>query len=163
MIWRKIKPETAVRLIRFYPPFLAAGVKVSDIDKDFTTIDVEMKLTFYNVNYVGTHFGGSLYAMCDPFYMFILLYHLKKDHVVWDKAASIDFIKPGVGKVRAHFHISLEQIENFKQQALKEFKLLPVFETKVIDERGETVAIVKKTLYIRRKDAKERFKKPQTS
>lgn len=55
---------------------------------------------------MGTHFGGSLYAMCDPFYMWILMENLGKDFIVWDKAATIRFKKPGTGTVNAEFEIS---------------------------------------------------------
>lgn len=54
-------------LFSIYPPFLGAGIRVK-ISKDVKTVDVVMKLTFWNRNYVKTHFGGSLYAMCDPFF-----------------------------------------------------------------------------------------------
>ena len=74
-------------------------------------IDVEMKLRFWNKNYVGTHFGGSLYAMTDPFFMLMLLDNLGPEYLVWDKAATICFKKPGRGKVRAEFRLSDEQVD----------------------------------------------------
>jgi uncharacterized protein DUF4442 len=60
------------RGINFYPPYLGAGVRVACIADDFRHIEVEMPLRFYNRNYFGTHFGGSLYSMCDPFYVLML-------------------------------------------------------------------------------------------
>ncbi len=161
MIWQKMSPRVALKLMRFYPPYLGAGVKVADINEDFTEITVEMNLTPLNVNYVGTHFGGSLYSMCDPFFMFILLHHLKQDHIVWDKAAKIDFVRPGKGKVKAVFKIEPEEIEFIKRRALQEFKQQPVFKCEVVDEKNEVIARLEKTLYIRRKDAKKRFESPQ--
>jgi hypothetical protein len=89
------------RLINFYAPLLGAGIRSKKIDKN--TIRVEMKLTALNRNIVGTHFGGSLYAMCDPWFMLILMRNLGPDYVVWDKAASIQFLMPGRGKVSATF------------------------------------------------------------
>src|SRR5690242_3493320 len=62
-----------LRRLNLYPPFLGAGIHVRRISEDFRTIDVEMPLRFWNRNYVGTHFGGSLYAMCDPFFMVMLI------------------------------------------------------------------------------------------
>lgn len=112
-----------------------------------------------NTNYVGTHFGGSLYSMCDPFFMFILLHHLGEDHIVWDQSAKIEFINPGKTKVFATFKIEQYQIDELKNQALSNFSVKPVFHTEVVDESGEVIAKVEKQLYIRRKDAKTRFKK----
>ena len=59
--------------MNFWPPFLGAGIKVKKISDTFNDITVEMKLTKLNRNYVGTQFGGSIYAMTDPFYMMILM------------------------------------------------------------------------------------------
>ena len=137
--------------INFYPPLLGAGIRVLHRQSDDYTIKVQMKLTRLNFNAVGTHFGGSLYAMCDPFFMLILLEHMGRDYIVWDKAASIQFVKPGRGTVTATFHISPEQIAELQAQADREGKIEPVFNVEVIDEQGEIVAKVEKRLYIRRK------------
>jgi acyl-coenzyme A thioesterase PaaI-like protein len=137
--------------INFYPPLLGAGIRVLHKQSDDYTIKVQLKLTRLNFNAVGTHFGGSLYAMCDPFFMLILLEHLGRDYIVWDKAASIQFLKPGRGTVIATFHISPEQIAEMRAQADREGKIEPLFNVDVIDEQGEVVAKVEKRLYIRQK------------
>jgi acyl-coenzyme A thioesterase PaaI-like protein len=139
------------RWINFYPPLLGAGIRVLHNQSDDYTIKVQLKLTRFNVNVVGSHFGGSLYAMCDPFYMLILLEHMGRDYIVWDKAASIQFLKPGRGTVTATFHIPPEQIAELRAQADREGKIEPLFNVDVIDAQGEVVAKVKKRLYIRRK------------
>ena len=89
--------------------------------------------------------------MCDPFFMLILLEHMGRDYIVWDMAASIQFLKPGRGTVTATFHISPEQIAELRAQADREGKIEPLFNVDVIDEQGEVVAKVEKRLYIRRK------------
>ena len=141
------------RLLSLYPPYLGAGVRVKKLSPDCTTVDVEMALTRWNRNYVGTQFGGSLYAMCDPFFMLILIQNLGPDYIVWDKAASIRFVKPGRGTVRAHFHIARERIEEIRAQADAQPKVEPVFEVSITTPEGETVAVVEKRLHVRRKDA----------
>jgi len=87
-----------LRLMNLWPPFLGAGVRVSP---DLTSIKVEMRLRFWNQNYVGTHFGGSLFSMTDPFLGLMLFENLGANYVVLDKAASIRFTKPGKGRVRS--------------------------------------------------------------
>lgn len=136
----------------FWPPYVGAGIRVKNVASDFTSIDVEMKLRWWNKNYVGTHFGGSLYAMTDPFYMLILIENLGRDYIVWDKASNINFKKPGKGTVRAHFSLTREQIEKFKAEADALPKIEPVIRVNVTDLDGHVVAEVDKTLYIRRKD-----------
>ena len=66
------------KLLNLYPPYLGAGIRVTGYDNSHTWFDVEMELTPWNRNYVGVHFGGSLYSMCDPFFMMILMHNLGK-------------------------------------------------------------------------------------
>jgi hypothetical protein len=139
------------RFVRFYPPFLGAGVRVKEISTDILTIEVHMPLTFWNKNYVGTHFGGSLYTMCDPFFMLILINNLGPDYIVWDKAATIRFRKPGTGTVKAVFHVPPERIAEIRAQADAQAKIEPTFQTVVTDTAGNIIAEVDKLLYVRKK------------
>jgi hypothetical protein len=135
----------------FWPPYFFAGIRVKSVCDDFLKIKIEMKQRPYNTNYVGSHFGGSLYSMCDPWYMFILLEHLGKDYIVWDKKASIDFKYPGKGTVFAEFTLSKEDIAHAKKMADENHKFEPEYQLKIFDKNQEVVAIVNKTLYIKRK------------
>lgn len=137
-----------IRLLNLYPPYLGAGIRVK-VAPDLRTFDVRMKLRWWNRNYVGTHFGGSLYTMCDPFYMLILLDALGRGYVVWDKAATIRFRKPGRGTVRAAFHIPEDKIREIREAADRGEKVEPVFIAEIRDEQGEVVAEVEKLLYVR--------------
>lgn len=136
-------------LVNFYPPMLGAGIRSRTIDD--RTIEVEMKLTPFNRNVMGVHFGGSLYAMCDPWFMLILMRALGDNYIVWDKAASIQFKKPGRGRVKARFQISPEQVEQIRADADAQGKIEPVFHVDVVDDSGEIIASVEKLLYVRRK------------
>ena len=140
-----------LKLMSFYPPFLGAGIRVVRISRDRRTFEVRMKLTFCNRNYVGTHFGGSLYAMCDPFFMLILIPALGPGYVVWDKAATIRFRRPGRGTVHATFHIPQERIEEIRRAADAGEKVEPVFKAEVVGEDGQVVVEVDKILYVRRR------------
>ena len=147
-----LRRKSLLRLFNCWPPFLGTGIKIKEVAPDLRSIQVEMKLRFWNANYVGTHFGGSLYAMTDPFFMMILLENLGKDYIVWDKAAKIRFKKPGKGIVSAHFQLSEAQIESIRKQADENEKVEPTFQVLVKDEQNEVVAEVEKLLYIKRKD-----------
>lgn len=140
-----------IRLLNLYPPYLGAGVRVRP-SADLRTFEVRMKIWFWNQNYVGTAFGGSLYAMCDPFFMLILIEALGRNYVVWDKAATIRFRRPGRGTMKATFHIPQERIDEIRAEADAGRKVEPVFMVEVFNEQGELVADVEKLLYVRRKD-----------
>lgn len=155
---RDMKAKLFKRLINMWPPYLGAGIRIKHISDDYKRFDVEMKMRFYNKNYVGTHFGGSLYAMTDPFYMMILIKNLGKDYIIWDKGAKIDFKKPGKGKLSATFNLNAKQIADIKKQADTNYKTEPTFKVQIKDESGDVVAEVDKVVYVRRKDRKKRPK-----
>lgn len=149
-------PTKMRRLLNWYGPYLGAGIRVDHIAHDWQSVTVSMKQYWYNSNAVGTHFGGSLYAMVDPHYMLMLMRILGPEYVVWDKAAAIDFIQPGRGKVSSTMNISNQEIVRIKQATADGDKDLPVYQLTITDEDGETVAIVDKTVYIRKKQSAQR-------
>jgi hypothetical protein len=139
------------RWINLWPPFLGAGIRIRYIASDMKAVDVEMKLRWWNANYVGTQFGGSLFAMTDPFYMLMLMANLGRDYIVWDKVASIRYRKPGKGTVRAEFRLSDSQIEDIREKLKTLAKYEPVFAVEVKDEAGVVIAEVEKVLHVRKK------------
>ena len=137
------------RLLGFYPPYLGAGVRVREVAPDLTAIAVEMPLRLWNRNYVGTHFGGSLYSLADPWFMLMLTEHLGDGYVVWDKAASIRFVKPGRGTVRARFELPAERVAEIRAEADRAGRAEPTFQVAITDAQGETVAVVEKRVSVR--------------
>jgi len=139
------------RLLSTFAPYLGAGIRVTNIAEDFSSARVEMGQHWYNTNYVGTHFGGSLYSMVDPMYMLLLMRRLGNDYIVWDKSASIDFIRPGKGRVMARFELTDERVDQIRAATEGGDKILPEWDVDIVDEAGELVARVHKVLYVRRK------------
>ncbi len=146
------KSSHALRLwINFWPPFLGAGIRVIRIAPDMKSVDVEMKLRWWNANYVGTQFGGSLFAMTDAFYMLMLMANLGSDYIVWDKASTIRYRKPGRGRVHAEFRLSDGQIDDIREHLKTVPKYEPTFSVEIKDEAGTVIAEVEKLLYVRKK------------
>jgi acyl-coenzyme A thioesterase PaaI-like protein len=137
--------------LNLYLPLLGAGIRVDRITDDALEVDVSMPLRWYNRNVVGTHFGGSLYAMTDPFFMMILMQNLGPDYIVWDQAANIEFVAPGRTTVHARFRLPREEIDRVRAEADAGAHLRPVYPVEVLDTAGKLVARVTKTLYVRRK------------
>jgi acyl-coenzyme A thioesterase PaaI-like protein len=138
-------------MLSLYPPYLGAGIRVQALSADFRHAKVRMGLGWYNRNYVGTQFGGSLYSMVDPFYMLLLMENLGRNYIVWDKAASIDFVSPGKGPVYAEFSIDEALLDEIRRQTEGGEKYLPLLKVQIHDGSGTLVARVEKTLYVRRK------------
>lgn len=148
----KLRQRFLEKAIRFYGPYLGSAVKPTVISEDYRHIKVEMALTFYNKNYMGTQFGGSLYAMVDPWYMLMLIKNLGDDYIVWDKAATINFRKPGRGKVFAEFTLTQEVIDEVKRTVSERTKMDQHFHVEIKDESGKLIAEVDKVVYVRKKD-----------
>lgn len=138
-------------LMNLWPPFLLTGIHVTNVSKDFRKVTVELRMRPWNKNSVGVHFGGSLYAMTDPFYMLTLSACLGKEYFVWDKSADIDYIKPGRGTVKAHFEITEQLLDDIIVNTASGEKYLPELVIYVTDENDELVAKLNRTLYIRKK------------
>jgi len=138
--------------MNIWPPFLGAGIRVTHIAEDYSEVRVRMRLHWYNRNYVKTHFGGSLFAMVDPFYMLMYINRIGKEYVVWDKAASIDFLRPGRGTVRARFVLGDEMIENARELASAGSAAVIDHAVDILDDDQRVVARSLRKVYVRLKD-----------
>ncbi|QDQ25820.1 DUF4442 domain-containing protein [Chitinimonas arctica] len=149
-----MKASTFKRLINLWPPFLLTGIHANHVSADYREVDCTLTMHWYNRNAVGTHFGGSLFAMTDAWYMLMLMEVLGKDYYVWDQAAAIEFIAPSRGVITARFRLDDNIIADIRAKTEGGEKYLPKFTVELLNEKGERVAQVIKTLYIRRKPAK---------
>jgi len=144
------KQRLMLRLVNIWPPLAAAGIHVR-WGADMKSVDVQMRSRPWNRNFVGTHYGGSLYSMTDPFYMLMLIQNLGSNYVVWDKAANIRFRKPGTGTVTAHFQLTDVQLDEIRQILEAQPRYEPTFLVEVKNAAGEVVAEVEKILHVRKK------------
>ena len=143
-----------IKKVNIYPPYLGMGIRMRSHNEDFTRFEVELRPRWYNRNLFGTHFGGSLYAMADPFFVFIVTMNLGKGYVVWDKSAAIDFLRPAKGKITGIFEIPAEKLNEMQAEVDALGKNTYHFEADLVDESGEAVAQVTKEIYVRSKNAR---------
>jgi Domain of unknown function (DUF4442) len=151
----KISPQTLQRSLNwFFCPWIGAGIRLESISSDFRRARVVLPLRFYNRNFVGTHYGGSLYSMVDPMYMLMLLNILGPDFIVWDLAAKIQYKQPGKTDVYADFVVDDDLLNSLYALRPDEKKVfdLPV-DVKSIDT-DEVIASAIKTTYVKRKASK---------
>jgi acyl-coenzyme A thioesterase PaaI-like protein len=149
--FQDLPPHRLRRLVNIWPPFLFTGIRVQQLDDGWREARVALRLRPWNRNYVGTQFGGSLFAMTDPFWMLLMMNRLGPDYIVWDRSAEIDFVAPGRGDVFAHFVLDDARVATFRAAADAQAKHLEWFEVDVIASDGSVVARVRKQLYVRRK------------
>jgi len=137
--------------MNLWSPFRGAGIRVRRIAPDYREVEVELALKWHNRNYIGTHFGGSLYAMTDPFYMLMLIHILGPGYVVSHQAGAIEYLIPVKGRVRARFSVDEATIADIKAHTAGGQKYLPQMPVEVKNDAGEVVARVLHTLYVRKR------------
>ncbi|MGG1572412.1 DUF4442 domain-containing protein [Fictibacillus sp. NRS-1165] len=151
-----MKESWKTRVVRFgfnlFPAFRGTGARVLHIAEDYSEIRIKLPLNWRTRNYVGTIFGGSMYGAVDPVYMFMFLKMLGNDYIVWDKAASIRFKKPGKNTLYASFKITGEELDEVKRTLEEKRSIDRVYNVELVDENGTVHAAVEKTIYMRKKD-----------
>ncbi|MBN6114101.1 MULTISPECIES: DUF4442 domain-containing protein [Xanthomonas] len=140
--------------LNLWPPFLFAGIHLVELSPDYRYARVELRMRPWNRNYVGTHFGGSLFAMTDPFWMLLAMQNLGSAYYVWDKAGSIEFVRPGRGTVSAQFRLDDALLNELRTATAGGDKYLRWFDNEILDAQGEVVARTRKQLYVKRKPAR---------
>jgi acyl-coenzyme A thioesterase PaaI-like protein len=98
----------------FFPAYRGTGARITFIAGDWSEIRVKLPLTWRTRNYVGTIFGGSMYGAIDPVFMMMLMKILGREYVVWDKAATIRFRRPGRETLFATFRVGAEDVEEIR-------------------------------------------------
>lgn len=134
-----------------HPTYRSTGAWMTYIADDFREIRIKLPLSWRTRNYVGTIFGGSMYAAVDPLYMIMLIKNLGPGYLVWDKAATVRFKKPGRGTLYAQFVLSGEELSTIRSESQRLESLDRVYEIQLTDAEGMVCAVVEKTIYIRRK------------
>ncbi len=138
------------RGMNLWPPFLLTGIHLLEVSPDFRRVVVRLRRSRLTSNYVGTLFGGSLFAMTDPFWMIMMIRNLGPGYVVWDKAGEIEFVSPGRSSVTAEFVLDPQVVDEVRAAADAGETVLRWFPVDVVAPDGTVVARVRKQLYVRR-------------
>ena len=147
---KKISPKMVLKLISYWPPYLFSGIKVLSVSDDLLEVVVRLKSSFWNKNYYGTHYGGSLYSMTDPFFVFMLSHQLGKGYILWDQAAEIKFKKAIKDQVTITFRLNEQDVQKVKEMTAEGRPYRPVYSANIIGPNHELIAEVSKTLYVKK-------------
>jgi hypothetical protein len=134
-----------------FPAYCATGARITYVAGDFREVRIRLPLSWQTRNYVGTIFGGSMYAAVDPVYMLMLIKNLGKDYIVWDKSACINFRKPGQTNLFARFLIDENELETIKKELAHARHVDRTYHVDLTDDQGTVHATVEKVVYIRKK------------
>ena len=147
----RITPRRLAIGMSLWAPNLFSGIRVKKFSADWTRATVELHVNVITRNYVKTAFGGSMSAMTDPYFFMLVMHQLGRDYVVWDTRGEIEFVKPGRGVLTARFEVSPAQVDALRERARGGAKVLEWFETEITDADGDTVARVRREVYVREK------------
>ncbi|MGZ5280236.1 MAG: DUF4442 domain-containing protein, partial [Pseudobdellovibrionaceae bacterium] len=140
MIYQKIPKRILFNFWRFWPPFLGAGISVHILSDDMMHAQTRLKLRWWNRNYVGTQYGGSMFSMTDAIYMVMLLQTLGPGYIVWDKAASIRYLKPGKTNVYADYKLTEEILNGIRKTLESQEKMDWTTKVLIRDLNDEVIA-----------------------
>jgi acyl-coenzyme A thioesterase PaaI-like protein len=141
--------------LNFYPCYRRTGARVTYIAHDYAEVRIKLPLNWRTRGYWGTMFGGSMYGAIDPVLLVMLARRLGPDYIVWDKAATIEFRRPGRGTLFARFRIADEEVAELRRALAQEPKLERTYELQLTDATGIVHAAFTKTLHFRRRKAEE--------
>lgn len=136
-----------------FPAYRGTGGRITYISSDVREVRVKLPLNWRTRNYVGTIYGGSIYGAVDPIYMIMLIKALGPSYVVWDKAASVRFKKPGRSTLYARFRIEDEELRAIESELAGARSVDRLYSVDLADAEGQIHATVEKTIYIRRRSA----------
>lgn len=143
----------------FFPAYRGSGARVTYISDDYREIRIKIPLSWRTRNYVGSIYGGSIYAGIDPIYMLMLIKNLGPDYIVWDKAATIRFKRPGRETLFADFRLTQGELDEIKALLETEKSVDRVYRVELADKDGRVHAIIEKTLYIAKQGEKWKSEK----
>jgi acyl-coenzyme A thioesterase PaaI-like protein len=135
----------------FFACYRGTGARLRYIAPDWSEIRLDLPLSWRTRNYLGTIFGGSIYAAVDPIYMLMLIRRLGPDFIVWDKAATIQFKKPGRETLRARFAIDDEELATIRAALESERSVDRTYVVELVDGSGTICATVEKLIYVRKR------------
>ena len=141
-------------LFNFWPCYWGTGGRITRISQDWREIDVEIPLRLRTRNYVGTIFGGSMYGAVDPIYMLMLIRALGPDYVVWDKAATIRFKKPGRGTLRTTCRVTEEELDAIRGALADKESVERTYVIELASGDGTVHAVVEKLIYVAKRREK---------
>ena len=156
MNWLKKVPHSwkplVVRLgFNLHPAYRRTGGRVDYVSPDLSTIRVRVPLNRSTRNLVGTIFGGSLFAITDGPHPFLLILALGRDYVIWDKAASIQYKRPGRTTLYGDCTITAQEIAEVRDILTRQPEVDRVYRVELKDENGIVHSVVERTVYIANK------------
>jgi len=152
----KLPKPWGARLVRMgfnlHPAFRSTGGRVVHVAPDIRHIRIRLPLTWKTKNIVGSLYGGSLFAITDGAHPAMLMAALGEDYIIWDKAASIRYRKPGYTTLYADFRVTPEEMAGIRDVLAERHEVDWIFQIEIKDADGVVHTVVERTVYIAEKN-----------
>ncbi len=143
----------AVRLgFNLHPAFRGTGGRVVHVARNLRHIRIRLPLSWKTRNIVGSLYGGALFAITDGAHPMMLMAALGEGYIVWDKAASIRYRKPGLSTLYADFVLSDTELDSIRVALKTQPELERTYTVELKDKRGTVHTVVERTVYIAEKN-----------
>ena len=144
-------PSAFPVLASLYPPLLGSGIRIRHIASDWTSGELTMRVAPWTANTNGTAFGGALFAATDVLYGALLSGQLGGGYQVWTKSATIDFHRPGRGRLACRVEVPATEADLIRDQLIEHRSTSVVHTARIADGRGHTVVEARHTMFVRRR------------
>ena len=138
-------------LASLYPPLLGSGIRIRRIAPDWTSGELTMRVAPWTANTNGTAFGGALFAATDVLYGALLSGQLGGGYQVWTKSATIDFHRPGRGRLTCQVEVPATETDMIREQLTEQRSTSVVHTARIADSRGDVVVEARHTMFVRRR------------
>jgi hypothetical protein len=151
----KLVPSWRARMVRLkfnlHPAYRGTGGRVVHVAPDLSHIRVSLPLSWRTRNLLGSLYGGSLFAVTDGVHPMLLMAALGRDFIVWDKAASIRYRRPGRSTLYADFTIDKAEVEAIRAALAVTPELERTYQVELKDSGGVVHTVVERTVYVAEK------------
>ncbi len=152
----RLPPAWRARMVRLgfnlHPAFRGTGGRVVHVARDLRHIRIRLPLTWRTRNIVGSLYGGSLFAITDGAHPMMLMAALGSSYIVWDKAASIRYRKPGYTTLYADFRLDDDELAEIHRLLAENPALERTYTVELKDQHGTVHTVVERTVYIAEKN-----------
>lgn len=148
----RLPPRWQARVMRLgfnlHPAFRGTGGRVQYISPDLSHVRVRLPLNWRTRNALGTIYGGSLFSVTDGPHPTMLMLTLGQNAIVWDKAATIRYRRPGRETLYADFLITPEEIADIHADLARHGETERTYLVELKNREGLVHAQVERTVYI---------------
>lgn len=134
----------------FLPSYRMTGGWITHLSDDWREVRVKLPYNIWTRSYVNTIYCGAMFSAITPFYAAMILFNLPPQHQVWDKCATIHYLKPGRGTLYSHIVLTQDELDTIGALLEDNRSIERTYRLTLVDADDTLHATLDQTVYIRR-------------